>query len=158
MYLIILSAVPLTLLLYCPVMTVVSAVTPWTGFRTASVRHRKKHYTTLHLSTFDRVGHLNLHRAARFHRSFLATLQLALQRDSAPVYFTSHLMRPAHMKSMTLLMGKMDDTHRWRWTTVSIPPTVRNGIRLQTLVQEWRWITVPETGVLVLIRPRRRTS
>ena len=158
MYLIILSAVPLTLLLYCPVMTIVSAVTPWTGFRTASVSHRKKHYTTLHLSTFDRVGHLNLHRAARFHRSFLATLQLALQRDSAPVYFTSHLMRPAHMKSMTLLMGKMDDTHRWRWITVSIPPAVRNGIRLQTLVQEWRWITVPETGVLVLIRPRRRTS
>ncbi|MGS6213517.1 hypothetical protein ACVGXO_03950 [Enterobacter hormaechei] len=50
----------------------------------------------------------------------------------------------------------MDDTHRWRWITVSIPPAVRNGIRLQTLVQEWRWITVPETGVLVLIRPRRR--
>jgi len=48
-------------------MTIVSAVTPWKGFRTALVRHRKKHYTTLHLSTFDRVGHLNLRRAARFH-------------------------------------------------------------------------------------------
>ncbi|AYY47061.1 hypothetical protein EGX89_00045 (plasmid) [Citrobacter freundii] len=64
-------------------------------------------------------------------------------------------MRPAHMKSMTVLMGKMDDTHRWRCATVSIPAVVRNGIRLQTLIQEWRWITVPETGVLVLIRPRR---
>ena len=137
-------------------MAIVSAVTPWKGFRAASVRHRKHQYTTLHLSTFDRVGHLNLRRAARFHRSFLATLQLALQRNSTPVYFTSHLMRPAHLKSMTNLMGKMDDTHHWRCTTVSIPPAVRNGIRLQTLVQEWRWITVPETGVLVLIRPRRK--
>lgn len=106
MFLIFLSAVPLTLLLYCPIMTIVSAVTPWKGFRTALVRHRKKHYTTLHLSTFDRVGHLNLRRAARFHRSFLATLHLALQRDSTPVYFTSHLMRPAHLKSMTILMSK----------------------------------------------------
>lgn len=156
MSLILLFAVPLTLLLYCPVMTVVSVVTPWKGFRAAPVRHRLQHYTTLHLSNFDRVGHLSPRRAARFHRSFLATLQLALQGNSTPVYFTSHLMRPAHMKSMTVLMGKMDDTHRWRCVTVPIPPGVRNGIRLQTLVQEWRWITVPETGVLVLIRPRRK--
>lgn len=156
MFLILLSAVPLTLLLYCPIMTIISAVTPWKGFRTALVRHRKKHYTTLHLSTFDRVGHLNLRRAARFHRSFLATLQLALQRDSTPVYFTSHLMRPAHLKSMTILMSKMGETHRWRCTIVTIPPAIRNGIRLQTFLQEWRWITVPETGVLVLIRPRRK--
>lgn len=156
MYLILFSAVPLTLLLYCPIMTIACAVTPWKGFRAASVRHRNKYYTTLHLSTLDRVGHLNIRRAARFHRSFLDTLLLALQRSSAPVYFISHLIRPAHMKSMTVLMGKMDDRHRWRCTTVSIPPIVRNGIRLQMLVQEWRWISVPETGVLVLIRPRRK--
>ncbi|HEY4436081.1 MAG TPA: hypothetical protein VGN40_07945 [Lelliottia sp.] len=156
MYLIILSALQLTLLLYCPIMTIVSAVTPWRGFRTASVRHRKTYYTTLHLSVYDRVGHLSLRRAARFHRSFLATLQLALQRNSDPVYFTSHLMRPAHMKSLAVLMSKMSETHRWRCSTVTIPSVVRNGIRLQILVQEWRWITVPETGVLVLIRPRRK--
>lgn len=158
MYLILLSAVPLTLLLYCPIMTIVSVMTPWKGFRAASVRHRKKHYTTLHLSTFDRVGHLNLRRGARFHRSFLATLQLVLQRNNAPVYFTSHLMRPAHLKSLATLMSEMRETHRWRSTTVTIPPAVRKGIRLQTLVQEWRWINVPETGVLVLIRVRRNAQ
>ncbi|WP_391488868.1 hypothetical protein [Leclercia tamurae] len=149
-----LLAFPLMLLLYCPIMTFIGAITPWRGFRTSSVRHRKQRYTTLHLSVYDRVGYLSLRRAARFHRSFLSVLQLALQNKSTPVYFTSHLMRPAHMKSMTALLKPMADSHRWRCTPVTISSVVRNGIRLHILIQEWRWITVPETGVLVVIRPR----
>ena len=156
MYGFLLLSIPLFLVLYCPFMTLVSAVTPWKGFRAGTVHHRKRCYTTLHLSVYDRVGHLRPRRAARFHRSFLTTLQLALRKSSGPVCFTSHLMRPAHRKSLTTLMASMSETHRWRSTRINLPAVVRNGIRLQMLVQEWRWITVPKTGVLVLIRPRRK--
>lgn len=156
MYGVLLLSFPLMFVLFGPLMAIAAAVTPWKGFRTSSVRHRKRRYTTLHLSIYDRVGHLTPRRAARFHRSFLTTLQLAIRKNSGPVYFTSHLMRPAHMKSLKTLMASMEDTHRWRCIAVTLTPVVRNGIRLQILVQEWRWITVPETGVLVLIRPRRK--
>lgn len=32
----------------------------------------------------------------------------------------------------------------------------RHGIRFRVRVQEWRWITVPETGILVVIYPESR--
>lgn len=156
MYLLLLLLLPFFLMLYCPFMAFLAVITPWKGFRTSSVRHRRRRYTTLHLSIYDRVGHLTPRRAARFHRSFLTTLQKALRKSDYPVYFTSHLMRPAHMKSLRTLMASMDDTHRWRCIPVTLSPGVRKGIRLQMRVQEWRRITVPETGVLVLIRPRRK--
>ncbi|MDV5280091.1 hypothetical protein [Leclercia adecarboxylata] len=96
MYLVL--AFPLMLLLYCPIMTFIGALTPWRGFRTASVRHRKKRYTTLHLSVYDRVGYLSLRRAARFHRSFLSVLQLALQNKTTRC-ISSHPDAPgAHEK------------------------------------------------------------
>lgn len=150
-----LFAILISLVLYCPIMTFLCAITPWKGFRTATIRHRKSRYTTLHLSVYDRVGHLSPRRAARFHKSFLTTLQQAVLTGRHPVYFTSHLMRPAHMKSMTSLLSPLADSHRWRYHTVTIPRAIRTGIRLQIFFQEWRRITVPETGVLVVIRPRK---
>ena len=152
MLFVITSFVPVALILFGPLMWFISAVTPWKGFCIATDTGR---YTTLHLSVYDRVGHLSPRRAARFHRSFLTTLLRAVETGKRPVFFTSHLMRPAHMKSMTALLQPMTDTHRWRRRAVTIPRYVRNGIRLQILIQEWRWITVPETGALVVIRPRK---
>ncbi|QXB24125.1 hypothetical protein [Lelliottia amnigena] len=155
MLFVITSFVPVALILFGPLMWFISAVTPWKGFCIATVRRHTGRYTTLHLSVYDRVGHLSPRRAARFHRSFLTTLLRAVETGKRPVFFTSHLMRPAHMKSMTALLQPMTDTHRWRRRAVTIPRYVRNGIRLQILIQEWRWITVPETGALVVIRPRK---
>ncbi|MEG5552384.1 hypothetical protein UXO11_22675 [Enterobacter wuhouensis] len=155
MFYAIVGSVPVALLLYCPLMTLISFITPWKGFRTSTVRRKNRFYTTLHLSIYDRVGHLNLRRAARFHRSFLSTLERALHQNAKTVFFTSHLMRPAHMKTMTALLKSMEDTHRWHCRDVTIPLHIRNGIRLQIFIQEWRRITVPKTGVLVVIRPRK---
>lgn len=144
------------LLLHRLVWMLMFAATPWRGFKTGTKPHRMQRYTTLHLSGYDRVGHLNLRQAARFHQSFLTVLQQALQTRSSPLYFRSHLMRPAHRKSLTKLMASMAGTHRWRSTPVTLSAFERHGIRVQIFLSEWRWITVPETGVLVLIRPRRK--
>lgn len=157
MFFVIACSIPMGLLLYGPFMMLISTITPWKGFRTAKVLRHTGCYTTLHLSVYDRVGHLTPRRATRFHLSFLTTLLQAVESGNNPVFFTSHLMRPTHMKSMTNLLKQMEDTHRWRCHTVPIPRAVRNGIRLQILFQEWRRITVPETGVLVVIRPRKAT-
>lgn len=150
--------VGLTLLLFCPSMTLLSTLTPWRGFRLAHVRHRRQAYLTLHLSTYDRVGHLSRQRAARFHQSFLGTLTTALRSEQTPVYFTSHLLRPAHLRSMAILLATEAPERRWHCQPVSIPPAVRTGIRIQILLQEWRWITVPKTGVLVVIHPVRKQA
>lgn len=141
----------------CPVMTLISSLKPWQGFRLIRKRRRSRPYITLHLSGLDRVGHLNRRRAARLHQNFLSTLKSALLQGDATVYFTSHLMRPAHMKSMTTLLASLPSSHQWRCQTLSVSRAVRTGIRLQILVQEWRWIKVSEKGVLVVIRPGRNS-
>lgn len=141
------------LFLYCPAMFVISTVTPWKGFRIASVKHRGRRYKTLHLATLDRIGRMNRHQANKFHCGFINRLASALSDDSAPVYFTSHLLRPSHLRSMKMMLSATA-TYRWHCRSVTIPRGVRVGIRMQILLQEWRWITVPASGVLVVIRPR----
>lgn len=148
----------LTLVLYCPFMTLLCILTPWQGFRLARVQHRRQTYLTLHLSIYDRVGHLNRRRAARFHRSFLTTLTAALQQEPTPVYFISHLLRPAHLRSMTVMLTTAMPACRWHCLPVRIPQCVRTGITIQILLQEWRWVTVPKTGVLVVIHPAEYRS
>lgn len=143
----------ITLFLYCPAMFILSAITPWKGFRITSVKHRGQRYKTLHLATLDRIGKLGRHQANKFHRSFITQLRKAIREDSVPVYFTSHLLRPAHVRSMKMTLSAVS-THRWHCRRVRIAPGIRIGIRIQILVQEWRWITVPSTGVLVVIKPR----
>lgn len=141
------------LLLYCPVMALICILTPWQGFRTATMQRRNKRYNTLHLSIYDRVGCLNRHRSIRFHKSFIATLSKILKHENTPVYFMSHLLRPTHFRSMREVLASQAPSRRWRSCQVKIPRVIRIGIRVQILLQEWRWITVPETGVLVVIRP-----
>lgn len=140
-----------TVLLLCPVFSLLCLLTPWRGFRSGRFIHRYRHYTTMHLSTFDRVGHLNRQQATRFHRSFLLTLDEILNRTDNPVFFTSHLLRPVHLRSMEALLARAVPERRWRKCSVHISRGVRVGIQLQMLLQEWRWITVPDTGVLVVI-------
>lgn len=148
-------AIVMVLIFFRPVMGLASLLTPWRGFILSTVRRHNGRYTTLHLSIYDYIGHLSPRRGRRFHKSFLDTLQRAIQEGGQPVYFASHLMRPAHMKSMTALLKPMANTHCWRQREITIPRHIRWGIRLQMLIQEWRWIPEPETGVLVVIRTRK---
>lgn len=144
----------IALILYCPTMAILCAITPWKGFRISSIRHRGRRYKTLHLAALDRVGAMNRHQATKFHRSFITQLTKAIRDDSDPVFFTSHLLRPAHVRSMKMTLSATP-THHLHCRKVRIPPGIRTGIRIQILIQEWRWITVPPTGALVVIKPRR---
>lgn len=146
------------ILLLCPIFAVLCFLTPWRGFRTGWASHRHRRYATMHLSTFDRVGHLDRQQAMRFHKSFLSTLDEILYRTDSPVFFTSHLLRPVHLRNMELLLAHQASERRWRKCSVRISRGVRVGIQLQMLLQEWRWITVPDTGVLVVITQKRKYS
>lgn len=145
-------------LLLCPVFALICFLTPWRGFRAGRVTHRHRHYATMHLSTFDRVGRLDRQQATRFHQSFLSTLKEMLHETDNPIFFTSHLLRPVHLRSMKTLLARETPDRRWRKRFVHISRVVRVGIQLQMLLQEWRWIIVPDTGVLVVIAPKRNSS
>lgn len=145
----------IALLLYCPAMVILSTLTPWQGFRISSITHRGRRYKTLHLATLDPIGTLNRDRANQFHRSFATQLGNALRDGSSPIVFTSHLLRPAHLRSMKIVLLTAARPPRWRCANVRMSRWVRTGIRIQVLIQEWRWITVPPTGVMVVIHPQR---
>lgn len=148
----------IALILYCPAMGILSALTPWQGFRISSITHRRRRYKTLHLATLDRIGKLNKKRANQFHRSFTKQLGNAVRDNSSPIVFTSHLLRPIHLRSMRIILSTTAAPLRWRCSNVKISRWVRTGIRIQILIQEWRWITVPSTGVMVVIRPQCKKS
>ncbi|EAQ9805011.1 hypothetical protein DAL45_13100 [Salmonella enterica subsp. enterica serovar Enteritidis] len=154
MFLIVILAA--SVLLMGPVMYLLSCLAPRKGFIVSQVTHRKKHWLTLHLAPFDRVGHLDRRQAYCFHQRFLERLAEALHTDTLPVFFKSHLMRPVHMRTMHNLLHTRFRNARCFCIRVPLPPAVRAGIRFQVLVQEWRWITVPETGILVVIYPESR--
>lgn len=144
--------------LLCPVMLCICWLTPWRGFRLATVRRRGQRYITLHLSTFDRIGHLTRDRAARFHLSFLVTLTRALDRPVHPVFFVSHLLRPAHRRSLQKLMSARYPGRRWRCRKIPLRRSVRRAIQAQALLQEWRVISVPDTAWVVMFRPEAPRS
>ncbi|HGB0710384.1 TPA: hypothetical protein ACIT4J_003767 [Salmonella enterica subsp. enterica serovar Typhimurium] len=154
MFLIVILAV--SVLLMGPVMYLLSCITPRKGFIVAQVTHRKKHWLTLHLAPLDRVGHLDRRQACCFHQRFLLRLAEALHTDTLPVFFKSHLIRPVHMRTMNNLLHTRFRNARCFCIRVPVHPVARAGIRFQVLVQEWRWITVPETAILVVIYPESR--
>ncbi|MGJ3289493.1 hypothetical protein [Klebsiella sp. PL-2018] len=142
-----------SLVLLGPVMFVICLLTPWRGFRLATARRHRRRYITLHLSSFDRVGHLDRVRARLFHDSFLAAMEKALAHRERPVFFVSHLLRPSHRRSLRDMMSSRYPERRWRCRQIPLRRSVRYAIRIQMLLQEWRWITVPDTAWLVVVRP-----
>lgn len=156
MFLFLIVILAASALLMGPVMYLLSCLAPRKGFIISRVTHRKKHWLTLHLAPLDRVGHLDRRQAYGFHQRFLQRLAEALHTDTLPVFFKSHLMRPVHMRTMHNLLNTRFRNARCFCIRVPLHPAARAGIRFQVLVQEWRWITVPETGILVVIYPESR--
>lgn len=124
------------------------------GFYTVGTTHKGKRWRTMHLTSYDPVGRFNRIRAAHFHQCFLVALEKALRGFREPLYFRSHLMRPVHLRSMEECLAAFPE-RRWRKKRVSISQAENWGIRLQTLLNEWRWITPQDKGYLIVIGPPR---
>lgn len=122
------------------------------GFYTVETTHKGKHWRTIHLTSYDPVGRLSRMQALHFHQCFLAALVNALRGFREPIYFRSHLMRPVHLRSMEKCLAAFPE-RRWRKKRVSISRAEYWGIRLQTLFNEWRWITPQDRGYLIVIGP-----
>lgn len=140
-----------SLALYCPVFSLIAWLTPWKGFAVFSVKHRHKPYWAIHLALLDRVGRLEPRQVRRFHQGFVRALHEALSRPIRPIFFRSHLMRPAQVK---LACQVLSQTAGWHYRTVGVtlPRWERWLMTIQMLLQEWRWVQVPPNGVMVVVR------
>ncbi|EPW1515414.1 hypothetical protein ACVVJ5_004376 [Salmonella enterica subsp. diarizonae serovar 48:r:z] len=140
--------------LYCPCFTVLSWLTPWKGFAVFTVTHRGRKYRAIHLSLLDRVGSMSRCRAGRYHRAFVRALECALALPAHPVFFRSHLMRPAQVRLACQVLSRHPGC-RYRIVTVSLPAWERRAMVAQMLLQEWRLIRYPqEKAVMVVIHNR----
>lgn len=142
------------LVLYCPCFTLLSLVTPWKGFAVFNVKHRRRQYRAVHLALLDRVGNINRRNTLRYHRAFVSALDSALSMSpSRPVFFRSHLMRPAQVKlACRTLSGRSD--YRYRLVSVKLPLWERGAMVVQMLLQEWRLIPFPPgQAVMVVVWP-----
>lgn len=142
----------LALILYCPCFTLQSVIGCQKGFEVFTLRHRGRCWRVIHLAVRERVGRMTRRRVRFYHDTFLRALGEAL-RSGEPVLFRSHLMRPAQVRLACRPL--MDTGRRYHVTRVNIPPYERRLMTLQMLLQEWRFIRVPEQGVMVVVSPQQ---
>ncbi|EAO6531852.1 hypothetical protein MU985_005289 [Salmonella enterica] len=140
----------LALLLYCPCYTLQSVIGRQKGFSVFTFRHRGRRWRVIHLSVRERVGRMNRRRVRFYHQAFVRALNEALQTGE-PVVFRSHLMRPAQIRLACQIL--VPTCRRHHIVTVNIPLYERRLMTLLILLQEWRFIRVPEQGVIVVIGP-----
>ncbi|EEM9345449.1 hypothetical protein GL442_26240 [Salmonella enterica] len=140
------------LALYCPFFTLIALITPWKGFAVFSVKHRHRQYRAVHLALLDRVGTMNRRRARRYHQAFVQALEEALtSRPVRPVFFRSHLMRPAQVALACQALSHRAE-YRCRIVPVTLPRWERTAIVAQMLLQEWRFVRLPPAlAVMVVI-------
>lgn len=140
------------LILYCPCFTLQSVIGRQKGFEVFTLRHRGRRWRVIHLAVRERVGRMTRCRVRFYHDTFLRALGEALQ-SGEPVLFRSHLMRPAQVRLACRPL--MDTGRRYRVVVVNIPRYERQMMALQMLLQEWRFIRVPEQGVMVVVSPQQ---
>ncbi|EAX6828157.1 TPA_asm: hypothetical protein G1X19_11225 [Salmonella enterica subsp. enterica serovar Typhimurium str. SL1344] len=139
------------LALYCPFFTLIALVTPWKGFAVFSVKHRHRQYRAVHLALFDRVGTMNRRRARRYHQAFVQALEEALtSRPVRPVFFRSHLMRPAQVALACQVLSHRDE-YRCRIVHLTLPRWERTAIFAQMLLQEWRFVRLPPAQAVMVV-------
>ncbi|ENM1244520.1 hypothetical protein AB6R96_002211 [Salmonella enterica] len=137
------------LALYCPFFTLIALVTPWKGFAVFSVKHRQ--YRAVHLALLDRVGTMNRRRARRYHQAFVQALEEALtSRPVRPVFFRSHLMRPAQVALVCQVLSHRAE-YRCRIVPVTLPRWERTAIVAQMLLQEWRFVRLPPAHAVMVV-------
>lgn len=140
------------LILYCPCFTLQSVFGRKKGFEVFTLRHRGGRWRVIHLAVRERVGRMTRCRVRFYHDAFLRALGEAL-RSGEPVLFRSHLMRPAQVALACQPLISCD--RRYHVTRVNIPPHERRLMTMQMLLQEWRFIRVPEQGVMVVVSPQQ---
>ncbi|EDV1765035.1 hypothetical protein C9571_001714 [Salmonella enterica subsp. enterica serovar Braenderup] len=139
------------LALYCPFFTLIALVTPWKGFAVFSVKHRHRQYRAVHLALLDRVGTMNRRRARRYHQAFVQALEEALtSRPVRPVFFRSHLMRPAQVALACQALSHRAE-YRCRIVPVTLPRWERTAIVAQMLLQEWRFVRLPPAHAVMVV-------
>ncbi|EBO9565141.1 hypothetical protein CG594_20855 [Salmonella enterica] len=139
------------LALYCPFFTLIALVTPWKGFAVFSVKHRHRQYRAVHLALLDRVGTMNRRRARRYHQAFVQALEEALtSRPVRPVFFRSHLMRPAQVALVCQVLYHRAE-YRCRIVPVTLPRWERTAIVAQMLLQEWRFVRLPPAHAVMVV-------
>lgn len=139
------------LALYCPFFTLIALVTPWKGFAVFSVKHRHRQYRAVHLALLDRVGTMNRRRARRYHQAFVQALEEALtSRPVRPVFFRSHLMRPAQVALACQALSHRAE-YRCRIVPVTLPRWERTAIVVQMLLQEWRFVRLPPAHAVMVV-------
>ncbi|EAA8668224.1 hypothetical protein [Salmonella enterica] len=140
----------LALLLYCPCFTLLASFGRQKGFDVFTLRHRGRRWRVVHLAVRERVGRMTRCRVRFYHHAFVRALNEALQTGE-PVVFRSHLMRPAQISLACQTLAPTRRRHHI--VTVAIPSYERRLMTLLILLQEWRFIRVPEQGVMVVIGP-----
>ncbi|EBW6364045.1 hypothetical protein DPU24_25280 [Salmonella enterica subsp. enterica serovar Oranienburg] len=138
----------LALLLYCPCFTLLSVSGRPKGFSVFTLLHRSRRWRVIHLAIRERVGRMNRRRVRFYHDAFLRALSEALQ-SGEPVLFRSHLMRPAQVR--LACQALMHTDRRYRIATVRMSGYERRLMTLLMLLQEWRFVRMPERGVMVVV-------
>ncbi|EFS2651748.1 hypothetical protein HX362_004670 [Salmonella enterica] len=138
----------LALLFWCPCFTLQSVIGRQKGFDVFTFRHRGRRWRVIHLAVRERVGRMNRSRVRFYHAAFLRALGEALQSEG-PIFFRSHLMRPAQVA--LACQSLMYTGRRYRIVVVAIPRYERWLMTLLMLLQEWRFVRVPEQGVMVVV-------
>lgn len=142
----------LALILYCPCFMLQSVFVRKKGFEVFTFRHRGRRWRVIHLAVRERVGRMTCRRVRLYHDAFLRALGEALQ-SGEPVLFRSHLMRPAQIRLACQILTS--SCRRHHIVTVVIPSYERRVMTLLMLLQEWRFIRVPEQGVMVVVSPQQ---
>ncbi|HFW3088910.1 TPA: hypothetical protein ACIBE3_002455 [Salmonella enterica subsp. enterica serovar Reading] len=142
----------LALLLYCPCFTLLSVAGRQKGFTVFTLHHRGRCWRVIHLAVRERVGRMNRYRVRFYHDAFLRALSEVLQ-SGKPVLFRSHLLRPAQVRLACQVLQYTG--RRYRIVTVEISSYERRLMTLLMLLQEWRFVRMPERGVMVVVSQKK---
>ncbi|AIK12795.1 hypothetical protein PEC301296_21090 [Pectobacterium carotovorum subsp. carotovorum] len=140
------------IVLYCPIYFFICLLVPFKGFSVSYMKHRRRRYAVVHVSLFSRIGHLNKNQLKKFNTAFVSTLDAALQNKRESVIFRSHLMRTSQVQLAENVLSKCG--RRYRVSTVALSRVERVGIICQTFLQEWRLVTIPHRGVMIVVMAR----
>lgn len=144
--------IAITLVLYCPIYTVICLIVPFKGFSLSYMKHRRQRYTVIHLALFSRIGHLSRSRLRKFNRAFVSTLQHALQEKRQSIIFRSHLMRASQVQLAENVLAKSG--RRYRVFNIVLSRSEQVGIVCQMLLQEWRLVAIPPEGTMIVVTSR----
>lgn len=138
--------------LYCPIYFSLCLLVPFKGFSVSYMTHRKRRYAVIHISLFSKIGRLNKNKLKKFNTAFVSTLDTALQSKRESVIFRSHLMRASQVRLAESVLSRRN--RRYRVSIVVLSRMERVGIICQTFLQEWRLVTIPHQGVMIVVMAR----